>query len=434
MVGSQKPKVLCLMLIWTFAFGGEGGLPGAFLNYGAGPRSLGMGKAFTGIADDAQAVYFNPAGLFQLNAHEVLFTHSQLYGARMEFIAYTLPTREFGNFGLTILNYGAEGLDSRTTENWKYGPTMFAENAYMVSYAYNPLHFLGFGGTIKLITKNLAIYSDVGLGADFGVMVKAPKIFSFGGMIQNAIEPILTLNTLADRYPRTLRLGASARLLAERLIIAADLVGPFLRKIDSFGNPTNNLKIDLTPHGGIEFAFIPGVLIHRAGVDPNEISFGLGVHKAWGKMGIGVDYAFLLHHQSGYRLSPTHKLGVFINFSGFRVWIDAQPKLFLPTPKDKENVLWMDIRTMARGPVKRWQILIKNSFGEVVRSFSGWDEPPLRLWWDGLDDLGRQVADGRYYYEIVVIDRRNSSLRFSGFLTTIRTKGPKGKIEIRPGE
>ncbi|MBN2538326.1 hypothetical protein JXB37_08640, partial [candidate division WOR-3 bacterium] len=45
----------------------EGGLPGAMLMYGPGPRSLAMGKAFTAVADDAQAGYFNPGGLFQLN-------------------------------------------------------------------------------------------------------------------------------------------------------------------------------------------------------------------------------------------------------------------------------------------------------------------------------------------------------------------------------
>jgi flagellar hook assembly protein FlgD len=89
---------------------------------------------------------------------------------------------------------------------------------------------------------------------------------------------------------------------------------------------------------------------------------------------------------------------------------------------------------MTRAPVKRWQILLKNSFGEVVRSYSGWDQPPLRLTWDGLDDAGRLVSDGRYYYEIVVVDHRNGSLEHSGSLTHVRTRGPQGRIEIRPGE
>ncbi len=426
---------LLLSAIVQTVVAGEGGLPGAFLNYGAGPRSLGMGKAFAAVADDAQAVYFNPGGLFQLNTHEVLVAHSQLYGARMEYIAYTMPTKEFGTFGVSILNYGAEGLDSRTPENWQYQPTLFAENAYLVSYAYNPFSFLGVGGTAKLITKNLAQFADVGIGADFGVLARAGKIFSFGLVVQNVIEPVLTLYTLSDRYPRTFRLGAAAHLLDGRAVITADVTSPLLREIDeSTNNPTDRLKLDLTPHGGVEFHIVPDVIVQRIGIDPNEISLGLGIHQAWGKMGLGVDYAFLLHHQSQFRLAPTHKIGIFVDFSGFRVWIDAQPKLFAPTPEDKNNVLWMDIRTVSRAPVKRWQIMIKNSFGEVVRSYSGWDAPPPRMWWDGLDDVGRLVSDGKYYYDIVVVDQRNSSLSFSGFLTTVKTRGPQGKIEIKPGE
>jgi flagellar hook assembly protein FlgD len=87
---------------------------------------------------------------------------------------------------------------------------------------------------------------------------------------------------------------------------------------------------------------------------------------------------------------------------------------------------------MARSGAKRWQVMVKNQYGEVVRTFSGWDAPEPRMTWDGLDDEGRVVADGHYYYEIVVVDQRNRPLRFSGALTEVRTSGPKGRLEIRP--
>lgn len=424
---------LLLLLLATMLFG-EGGLPGAFLNYGPAPRSLGMGKAFTAVADDAQAIYFNPAGLIQLNAHEVLAAHSQLFGARMEYLAYVLPTRALGSFGIGILNYGAEGIDSRTPENWQYLPTVYAENAYQVAYAYAPVDFLGIGGSIKLITKNLAQYLDAGIGMDAGIAVRRLGPFSFGLTVQNLVQPVLTLHTLSDRYPRTLRAGAAARLLDGRAIITVDVAAPLLPKLDTAGNPTRSWQPVFQPHGGVEFQLIPDVLIHRVGYDRNEISLGLGVHQSWGRMGIGVDYAFLLHHQSSFRLAPTHKLGMFVNFGGFRVWIDAQPRVFTPTPGDKNNVLWLDVHAIARNPVRRWQVLIKNSFGEVIRSYSGWDEPPARLLWDGLDDAGRLAADGRYYYEIVIIDQRNSALTGRGYLTTVQTRGPQGRVEITPGQ
>ncbi len=393
-----------------------------------------MGKAFTAVADDAQAGYFNPAGLFQLNAQEVILAHSQLYGARMEYVGYALPTRELGTFNITLLNFGAEGIEARTFRNDRQEDYAFAENAFCVSYAYNPWSVFGFGANLKLVTKNLAQYSDVGVGLDLGLLLRAPGPLAFGLTAQNVLQPRLTLARIPEVYPRTVRLGTAVRLLDDRVTVAADLATPVVFDRDSLGQPTQKFTPHLEPHGGVEIDLVPGILIPRVGIDMNEISVGLGVHKSWGKMALGVDYAFLLHHQSNYRLAPTHKVGCIVNFAGFRVWIDAEPRLFSPTPEDKQNVLWLDLRLMTRAPVKRWQVLIKNSFGEVVRSYSGWDQPPLRLTWDGLDDAGRLVSDGRYLYEIVIIDKRNTSLEHSGTLTQVRTRGPQGKIEIRPGQ
>ena len=402
---------------------GQGGVPGAFLNYAIAPRSLGMGKAFTAIADDVQACYFNPAGLYQLNAQEVMLAHSQLYGARLEYVGFALPTREAGAFGVSLINYGSEGIDSRDRWNARQESYFFSENAFIAAYAYNPWQFLGFGAGLKLIAKNVAQYSGVGVGADVGALLKLPRPFSFGLVLQNLIQPALTLDRIPEHYPRNLRAGAAARLLDDRVRIDADIVA-----VDF----TDSIRSSFTPHGGIEYELVPDILIPRIGIDPNEISVGLGVHQSWGKMAIGADYAFLLHHRSGYVLSPTHKVGLFLTFGGYRIWIDAQPTLFTPTPEDKQNVLWMDVRLLTRASIKRWQVLIKNGFGEVVRSYSGWDAPPLRMTWDALDDAGRMVSDGRYYYNIVVIDQRNRPLQFSGPLTQIRTSGPKGRLEIRP--
>lgn len=418
-------SAFCILLSAGPALATEGGLSGAFLDYGPAPRSLAMGKAFTAIADDVQAGYFNPAGLFQLNAQEVVLAHSQLYGGmRMEYLGYGIPTKELGTFSVTILNLGAENVDSRTPNNNRYDGYWFSENAYTVSYAYNPVHFLGFGANLKVIAKNIAQYSGATFGADLGTLVRGPGPLSFGLVWQNAIQPKMTLATIEEIYPQNLRAGAAVSLLSDRVKASFDLAcSDFL----------TNGRRSFTPRGGVEFAIVPRILVSRAGFDPNEISLGLGLQRYWGKMGLGVDYAFLLHHQSGYRLPPTHKLGVFTSFAGFRVWVEAQPENFSPTPDEPENVLWMDVRLMTRSPAKRWQLLVKNAYGEVVRSYSGWDAPPLRLTWDGLDDAGRLVSDGRYSYEIIVVDQRNSTLKFGGTLTELRTRGPRGRIQVRPG-
>jgi len=402
----------------------DGGVPGMFLNYGGSPRTLAMGKAFCGLADDAEAGYFNPAGLVQLNSQNIKLAHSFLYDMRMEYVAYGLPTRNYGSFGLTLINLGAEGIDSRDINNNKFGSSAYAENAYVFSYAYAPWHWMGIGANLKVISKNLALYSWLGPGADLGLMFTVPKPLSFGIFAQNLWSPrMVDLNSrVVETYPITLRAGTAARLFKGRIAVALDVV--------KIMNHPSFAEHSFKPHGGVEFQIIPDVLAQRIGVDMNEVSVGLGLKKVWGNAALGVDYAFLLHYQSSYMLDPTHKVGLSIEFGGYRTWIQASPRVFAPTPDDQRNVLWMDIKVLSRRKIKRWQILLKNNLGEVVRSFYGWENPPLRLAWDGLDDAGRLVSDGTYSYDIVLVDERNESLEHGGSLTTIKTKGPQGKVEV----
>ena len=39
----------------------------AFLEIGPGARSLGMGSAYVSVADDASSIYWNPAGIVNVN-------------------------------------------------------------------------------------------------------------------------------------------------------------------------------------------------------------------------------------------------------------------------------------------------------------------------------------------------------------------------------
>ena len=43
----------------------------AFLEIGSGARSLGMGSAYVSVADDASSIYWNPAGIVNVNKPEV---------------------------------------------------------------------------------------------------------------------------------------------------------------------------------------------------------------------------------------------------------------------------------------------------------------------------------------------------------------------------
>ena len=63
-----------------------------FLSIGVGAKATGMGGAFTSIADDATAMYWNPAGLGFYNTKEVYFNHSNwIADISFDYFGFTIP-------------------------------------------------------------------------------------------------------------------------------------------------------------------------------------------------------------------------------------------------------------------------------------------------------------------------------------------------------
>ena len=89
--------LLSFILSFTQAsFAGEEA--GAFLSLGVGARAIGLGGAFTGMADDGTAFYWNPAGLSRLSRREATMMYSSLFGlsdalASYHVLAYAHPLR-----------------------------------------------------------------------------------------------------------------------------------------------------------------------------------------------------------------------------------------------------------------------------------------------------------------------------------------------------
>ncbi|MEO0206050.1 MAG: PorV/PorQ family protein [candidate division WOR-3 bacterium] len=425
---SQIPNSVSLLtfyfLLSTFIFAQDGGLPGAVLNYGMSPRTTAMGKAFTGLADDAEAIYYNPAGLAQLYSHNMKSSYLELYGHQLGYLGYALPTRRYGTFGGNIIHLRSKGIDSRDENMNPYGTYYFSQSCLLLSYAYLASNALSIGTNLKFFTSKIAQYGSVGIGGDAGIFLFPRHNYTFGVSVQNILGPKLQYldDGETEEFPVTFRFGGAIKLYQGRAVIVGDLVKNLLE------------YSSVKPHLGFEFTPVYPILIIRAGFDENTLNAGLGVRKFFGTMSVGVDYAIEFHHKSSYLLPYQHKIGIFIEFGGFRTWVTATPKQFSPAPGRKENVAWLDLHYTTKREIERWQLLIKNQYGEVVRTYSGWDAPPLRLSWDGLDDVGRLVADGRYYYEIIIIDKGKERITFSDYLVKIATLGPQGEIEFVPQE
>ena len=94
------------------------GLAGAqFLTIEQGARGLGMGGAFSSVADDASALWWNPAGLARTELREVTFSHTaHIESVTTEHVGFVRPAASLhGTLGasLTYLSIpGIEGYDA----------------------------------------------------------------------------------------------------------------------------------------------------------------------------------------------------------------------------------------------------------------------------------------------------------------------------------
>jgi hypothetical protein len=93
----------------------DAGHAGAFLDFAASARSLGMGGAHAAVADDASAVYWNPAGLSQLDRKDLVAMYSALYeNTGFGSFNYAQPTVDAGTFGIGLVNLRSTSFDRRS--------------------------------------------------------------------------------------------------------------------------------------------------------------------------------------------------------------------------------------------------------------------------------------------------------------------------------
>src|ERR1051325_741534 len=120
MVGAFLFLVMALIstpLSTTYAGGATGGQPDEFMSYGAGARSLAMGAAFVGVADDASATYWNPAGLSQITRKELTLLKATLFAdTTYDFYSFVKPSRKGGSaWGVSMTKLASAGYKKVST-------------------------------------------------------------------------------------------------------------------------------------------------------------------------------------------------------------------------------------------------------------------------------------------------------------------------------
>lgn len=187
--------------------------------FGLEARVLGMGRAFVGLADDASAVFINPAGLAGLKTLNI----SNMYSTLSENVnninlALAVPKLLDGTVGFGLDNITQAGFAVSSTETADYGLNML-----VFSYARPVNDLLSLGGNIKLLSKGfsgglLPEASGSGMDADLAFKYTPKNWLGLAVNLQNFLPTSLggkmTLNNGAvEGIPLNIKSGISSKLI-----------------------------------------------------------------------------------------------------------------------------------------------------------------------------------------------------------------------------
>ncbi len=194
----------------------------AFLTLTPGARAEALGGAFGGVADDALAADYNPAGLGFLGKIEAAAgRESRFQGLDYDYAILTVPVASWTDKPLSPAAWGvtsaavysltATGIQSRglTETDSPTGTFSAADRAFALSYGLALDEGLSVGGTFKYVDESLASAHASAMTGDAGALLKRGD-WSFGGGVRNAFGS-LALGSTPDPLPALAYAGAGWR-------------------------------------------------------------------------------------------------------------------------------------------------------------------------------------------------------------------------------
>lgn len=276
----------------------------AFLKIDAATRATAMGGAFVGVANDVNSVFWNPAGLTQMEKRELSAMYNS-WLAEMHYAsgAYSQPLGKNAAIGVSIIYLQSEiekRIDDTEDPDSLFNAYSFAAGL-SGSYALIPGVF-SLGTTVKIIGQDFDVDDSNGAAADIGALFKLGNL-NVGGSVQNVK---LHMSIEEASLPLGIRAGAGYQFSPEAVISAE------FSKLGA-GDPSY--------HIGVE-KWVRNMLALRVGYcmgsgnNPKEgLSAGIGL-RAYGTkpleaLSFQLDYAYV---PEGDGLGDTHRVSMMTRF------------------------------------------------------------------------------------------------------------------------
>ena len=144
-----------------------------FLAIDVGPRGTGMGSAYVSLANDATAMYWNPAGIAGINDFQATFCHTKwIADLSFNYTGVVVPLGNFGNLGVNATFLIMDEIERTTIASPDGTGEFFDAGSYAVgvSYARSLTNQFSIGFNVKYITERLYHSNAYGIALDVGAL------------------------------------------------------------------------------------------------------------------------------------------------------------------------------------------------------------------------------------------------------------------------
>ncbi len=144
-----------------------------FLKLDVDARVVGLGGANVAVTRGAMALYYNPAGIANMDENSLAFSYTDwIADIKYNYLAYARPISGFGNIGVHVAVLTMDDMERTTLEQPDGTGEMFGANSWVVgiSNAHQLTDRFSFGVTAKYIREKISDLSSGSVAFDVGTI------------------------------------------------------------------------------------------------------------------------------------------------------------------------------------------------------------------------------------------------------------------------